>query len=60
MEIYGTLVIHGIIGSCKTYGNMEIGKCAKKHIFKFEQCDFTIYVFLSNIYATSSKWEDPT
>ena len=61
MPIKLTATICGdLLGVCKVHGNMDVGKHAAKHLFVLEPHDVGPHVFLSNIYATSGRWDDET
>ena len=47
-----------LLGACRTYGNLELGKLAANECFKLEPKDASAYVLLSNIYAAAGKWEE--
>eukprot|EP01018_Ginkgo_biloba_P022101 Gb_10151 [translate_table: standard] len=51
--MWGTL-----LGACKVYGNVEIGKRAADRLFELEPEDVTTYILLSNIYAAAGRWDD--
>ena len=47
-----------LLGACRTYGNVELGKLAANELLKLEPKDASAYVLLSNIYAAAGKWEE--
>ncbi|XP_057840840.2 putative pentatricopeptide repeat-containing protein At5g09950 [Cryptomeria japonica] len=47
-----------LLGACRVYGNMEIGKRAADCLLNLEPQDSATYVLLSNIYASAGKWDD--
>ena len=47
-----------LLGACRTYGNVELGKLAANERLKLEPKDASAYVLLSNIYAAAGKWEE--
>jgi len=51
-NIWGTL-----LGSCKTHGEVEIGRMAADHLFEVEDADIGNYVVMSNIYAADGEWD---
>ncbi|KAG6722123.1 hypothetical protein I3842_03G145600 [Carya illinoinensis] len=46
-----------LLGACKMYGNMEMGKRVAEKLMDMAPNDSGSYVALSNIYASSGKWE---
>ena len=46
-----------LLGACRTYGNVDLGKLAANELLKLEPKDASTYVLLSNIYAAAGKWE---
>ncbi|KAF9594537.1 hypothetical protein IFM89_033507 [Coptis chinensis] len=47
-----------LLGSCRTYGNVELAEEAFSMISELEPPKDGDYVLLSNIYADMEKWED--
>jgi len=47
-----------LLGACKTYGNVELGKLAANEFLKLEPKVSSAFVLLSNIYAAAGKWEE--
>ena len=47
-----------LLGACRTYGNVDLGKLAANECLKLEPMDASTYVLLSNIYAAAGKWEE--
>ena len=47
-----------LLGACRTYGNVDLGKLAANELLKLEPKDASAYVLLSNIYAAAGKWEE--
>ena len=47
-----------LLGACRTYGNVDLGKLAANELLKLEPMDASAYVLLSNIYAAAGKWEE--
>ena len=47
-----------LLGACRTYGNVDLGKLAANELLKLEPKDASTYVLLSNIYAAAGKWEE--
>ncbi|XP_010242885.1 PREDICTED: pentatricopeptide repeat-containing protein At3g24000, mitochondrial [Nelumbo nucifera] len=52
------LVWRSLLASCRTHGNLELGKIAAKNLLKLDPSDDSAYVLLSNVCATSGMWED--
>ncbi|KAF3781692.1 putative pentatricopeptide repeat-containing protein [Nymphaea thermarum] len=50
--LWGSLFV-----ACKARGNTEIGKLVARRILELDPCHGGAYVFLSNIYASSSEWD---
>lgn len=53
-----TLVWRTLLGACRVHGNTELGKHAAKAILEQEPNDPAALVLLSNLYASSGKWEN--
>ena len=47
-----------LLGACRTYGNVDLGKLAANELLKLEPKDASAYVLLSNIYAAAGKCEE--
>lgn len=46
------------LGSCRIYGNIQMGEIAAKELFKLEPHNPANYVLLMNMYAASKRWDD--
>ncbi|PRQ23103.1 putative tetratricopeptide-like helical domain, DYW domain-containing protein [Rosa chinensis] len=46
-----------LLGACRIHGNAELGKIASERLFEVDSENVGYYVLLSNIYATTGKWE---
>ncbi|XP_057865239.2 pentatricopeptide repeat-containing protein At1g09410, mitochondrial [Cryptomeria japonica] len=46
------------LGACRVYNNMQLGQFAAERLFELDTKNSADYVLLSNIYATSGRWED--
>ena len=46
-----------LLGSCRTYGNVELGELVAKECLKLDPKSASTYVLLSNIYAKAGKWD---
>ncbi|XP_058076933.1 pentatricopeptide repeat-containing protein At1g74600, chloroplastic-like [Magnolia sinica] len=51
--MWGTL-----LGACRIYGDVELGRSAAKKVLELEPCDSGAYVSLSNICADAGDWEE--
>lgn len=47
-----------ILGGCKTYRNVELGKIAGENLLKMNPQDTAAYVLLFNLYASAGRWEE--
>lgn len=47
-----------LLGACKTYGNLEMGKQILKQLLELGRYDSGLYVLLSNMYSESQRWDD--
>ncbi|XP_057850972.2 pentatricopeptide repeat-containing protein At2g27610 [Cryptomeria japonica] len=47
-----------LLGACRVYGNMELGRHAAECILELEPHDSAAYVLLSNIYSAAGMWDD--
>ncbi|KAJ7545569.1 hypothetical protein O6H91_08G002000 [Diphasiastrum complanatum] len=45
-------------GACRIYGILQLGELAAKQIFKLDPENVGAYVLLSNLYATTGKWDN--
>eukprot|EP01018_Ginkgo_biloba_P000501 Gb_29077 [translate_table: standard] len=51
-EVWGAL-----LGACRVYFNMEIGRLAAEQLIELKPQNAGTYVVLSNIYATLGRWD---
>ncbi|XP_022897015.1 putative pentatricopeptide repeat-containing protein At5g08490 [Olea europaea var. sylvestris] len=51
-NIWGTL-----LGACKTYHEVDIGRVVADHLSKMETSDIGNYIVLSNLYAADARWD---
>ncbi|XP_061374468.1 pentatricopeptide repeat-containing protein At2g22410, mitochondrial-like [Gastrolobium bilobum] len=59
MPIKPDVVVWGaLLGACRTYGNLEIGKQIMKQLLELGRHDSGLYVLLSNMYSESQRWDD--
>lgn len=54
----GPAIWGSILGACRIYRNIKLGKLAAEHLFDLEPNNPGNYVLLSNIYASAGKWDD--
>ncbi|XP_072974282.1 pentatricopeptide repeat-containing protein At3g49710 [Typha angustifolia] len=47
-----------LLGACRTHGNMEVGALAAKKLLQLEPSNASAYVMLSNMYASTGRWEE--
>lgn len=47
-----------LLGACRIHGNPDIAEIAATHLFELEPNGIGNYILLSNIYASSGKWDD--
>uniref|UniRef100_A0A5K0VX68 Pentatricopeptide repeat-containing protein n=2 Tax=Nymphaea colorata TaxID=210225 RepID=A0A5K0VX68_9MAGN len=47
-----------LLGACRKYGNMEVGRRAGTALMELDPGDSATYVLLSNIYAADERWEE--
>ncbi|KAG8060220.1 hypothetical protein GUJ93_ZPchr0002g23629 [Zizania palustris] len=47
-----------LAGACKIHGEMELGEEVAKKLIELEPQHGSRYILLSNIYATSNRWDD--
>ncbi|XP_023552030.1 pentatricopeptide repeat-containing protein At3g49170, chloroplastic [Cucurbita pepo subsp. pepo] len=52
------LVWRTFLGACRVHDNLELGKHAAKMIIEQEPQDPAAYILLSNLYASTSQWEE--
>ncbi|KAF8395744.1 hypothetical protein HHK36_019695 [Tetracentron sinense] len=47
-----------LLGACRVYGNIQLGRWAAEHLFELkpEHCGY--YILLSNMYAEAGKWDE--
>jgi pentatricopeptide repeat protein len=54
------VVWKALLGACAVHRNLEVGERVAKELFKLEPQNSAAYVLLSNIYATTGRWDDVT
>jgi pentatricopeptide repeat protein len=47
-----------LLGACRIHGNIELGERVAKCLFNLEPENDGNYILLSNIYASSGRWDD--
>ncbi|VAI19727.1 unnamed protein product [Triticum turgidum subsp. durum] len=52
------LIWKTLLGACRTYDSIEIGKIAANHVIDLEPRDPAPYVLLSNLYAHGGLWDE--
>ncbi|WOL06698.1 hypothetical protein Cni_G15432 [Canna indica] len=59
MPMEADAVVWGaLLGACRTHRNTDIGEIAAKKLLHLEPGNAGHYVLLSNIYASSGRWDD--
>ncbi|XP_062204763.1 pentatricopeptide repeat-containing protein At2g22410, mitochondrial-like [Phragmites australis] len=46
-----------LLNACRMHGNVEIGECAADKLVGLDPADSGIYILMSQIYASKSKWD---
>ncbi|TVU13291.1 hypothetical protein EJB05_40335, partial [Eragrostis curvula] len=46
-----------LLGACRIYGNVEMGKMASQNLFELDPENVGYYVLMSNMYAKAGKWD---
>uniref|UniRef100_A0A0D9XXZ0 Pentatricopeptide repeat-containing protein n=1 Tax=Leersia perrieri TaxID=77586 RepID=A0A0D9XXZ0_9ORYZ len=46
-----------LLNACRMHGNVEIGACVADKLVELDPSDSGIYVLMSQIYASKSKWD---
>ncbi|KAJ0972682.1 hypothetical protein J5N97_020641 [Dioscorea zingiberensis] len=54
----GPTIWRTLLGACRVHKNVELGKLAAEQLMSLEPQDSAAYVLLSNIYASTGKWEE--
>ena len=52
------LVWEALLASCRTHGNVELGRLAAKKILEIRPDDPSPYIILSSIHASIDMWEE--
>jgi len=52
------VVWSALLGACRTYGNLVIGKQIMKQLLELGRYNSGLYVLLSNMYSESQRWGD--
>eukprot|EP01018_Ginkgo_biloba_P026293 Gb_12542 [translate_table: standard] len=53
-----TAVWGSLLAACRLHTNIEIGERVAERLFEWEPGNASNYVLLSNIYATTGRWDD--
>lgn len=53
----GVSVMQSLLGSCRVYGNVEMGRWAADALMQMEPQESGSYVLMSNLYAEKGDWE---
>ncbi|KAL5708167.1 putative pentatricopeptide repeat-containing protein [Ranunculus cassubicifolius] len=51
-------ILGSLLGACKTHNNVLVGELVAKKLLETEPTNSANYVILSNLYASSGRWED--
>ncbi|KAL2899483.1 hypothetical protein RDABS01_024565 [Bienertia sinuspersici] len=54
----GATVWRSLLGACHVRRNVELGKVAAEKLMSIEPNDSSVYVLLSNIYASAGNWKE--
>ncbi|KAG1331220.1 putative pentatricopeptide repeat-containing protein [Cocos nucifera] len=46
-----------LLGACKTYGEVEVGRLVADHLFDVDTGNIGNYVVMSNIFAADGRWD---
>ncbi|KAI5056866.1 hypothetical protein GOP47_0028684 [Adiantum capillus-veneris] len=52
------LVWVALLGACRKWGNVKLGRFAFEHVVRLDRCNATVYVLMSKIYAAAGMQED--
>ncbi|XP_072955201.1 pentatricopeptide repeat-containing protein At2g03880, mitochondrial isoform X1 [Typha angustifolia] len=52
------LIWRSLLSSSRTYKNLDVGRKAAKRLLELDPTDDSAYVLLSNLYATTGRWEE--
>ncbi|KAF9597317.1 hypothetical protein IFM89_017177 [Coptis chinensis] len=47
-----------LLGACRVYGNLELGRWAAEHLFELKPEHSGYYLLLANMYAESGEWDE--
>ncbi|XP_068666973.1 pentatricopeptide repeat-containing protein At3g51320-like [Aristolochia californica] len=53
-----SLLLSGLLGSCRFRGDVEVGERLAKHLIKLEPNNTSHYALLWNVYAVAGRWAD--
>ncbi|XP_042383560.1 pentatricopeptide repeat-containing protein At3g49710-like [Zingiber officinale] len=47
-----------LLSACRTHGNLEVGAMAAQKLLQLDSSNAAAYVMLSNIYASTGRWDE--
>lgn len=48
----------GLLGGCRTHGNLEVAKKAAQQVMEIKPEDGGVYSIMANMYANTEQWDD--
>ncbi|CAN0854260.1 Pentatricopeptide repeat-containing protein At4g32430, mitochondrial [Linum grandiflorum] len=54
----GVSVLQSLLGSCRTYGNVELAEKAKEALLEMEPNESGTYVLMANLFAEKGEWDN--
>ncbi|MFS7985616.1 putative DYW domain-containing protein [Helianthus anomalus] len=52
------MVWRSLLGTCVIHKDIELGELSTKHVLELELEDESMYVLLSNMYASAQRWDN--